>query len=152
MSTKNERNRKLIRGVVGKMVLHGHTVSKGKAEGDAVILKVPFSFLGEMDPNTGKLASPLHEQFGQDLKGKVLVTPTGKGSSMGPVISWYGMKEGNNPAAIICLQAEAILASAAITAGIPMVDKLDKNPLEYIQSGDHVKVDATNGIVEIVNK
>jgi predicted aconitase with swiveling domain len=66
--------------------------------------------------------------------------------------SLYGMKEGNNPAAIICLQAEAILASTAITAGIPMVDKLDKNPFEYIQSGDHVKVDATNGIVEIVNK
>jgi predicted aconitase with swiveling domain len=137
---------------MGKMILHGHTVSRGKAEGEAVILKVPFSFLGELDPNTGKLASPLHEQFGQDLKGKVLVTPTGKGSSMGPIISWYGMKEGNNPAAIICLQAEAILASAAITAGIPMVDKLDKNPLEHIQSGDHVKVDATNGIVEIVNK
>jgi predicted aconitase with swiveling domain len=79
----------------------------------------------------------------------VLVTPTGKGSSMGPVISWYAMKEGNNPAAVICLKAEAILASAAITAGIPMVDKLDKNPLEVIKTGDYVKVDATAGIVEI---
>jgi len=77
------------------------------------------------------------------------VTTTGKGSSMGPIISWYGMKEGNNPAAIICLQAEAILASASITAGIPMVDRLDKNPFEYIKSGDHVRVDATKGTVEI---
>jgi len=62
------------------------------------------------------------------------------------------MKEGNNPAAIICLQAEAILASAAITAGIPMVDKLDKNPFEYIKSGDYVRVDATNRTVEIEPK
>jgi predicted aconitase with swiveling domain len=84
------------------------------------------------------------------LKGKVLVTITGKGSSMGPIISWYSMKEGNNPAAIICLYAEAILASAAITASIPMVDKLDKNPFEYIRSGDYIKVDATNGVVEIM--
>ena len=68
---------------------------------------------------------------------------------MGPVISWYAMKEGNNPAAVICLKAEAILASAAITAGIPMVDKLDQNPLEVIKTGDYVKVDATAGIVEI---
>jgi len=152
MTTNIDKNHESSRRTPGKMVLRCHTVSKGEAEGEAVVLKVPFSFLGELDPNTGKLASPLHEQFGQDLKGKVLVTTTGKGSSMGPIISWYGMKEGNNPAAIICLQAEAILASAAITAGIPMVDKFDRNPFEYIKSGDYVKVDATNGIVEITNK
>jgi predicted aconitase with swiveling domain len=131
------------------MILKGHTVSPGKAEGEAVVLRSPFSFLGELDPATGKIASPLNEQFGEDLRGKVLVTPTGKGSSMGPVISWYAKKEGNNPAAVICLQAEAILAGAAITAGIPMVDKLDRNPLEVIKTGDYVKVDATAGIVEI---
>jgi predicted aconitase with swiveling domain len=134
------------------MKLRGHTVSPGKAEGEAIILEAPFSFLGELDPDTGKLASPLNKHFGQDLRGKVIVTPTGKGSSMGPVISWYAMKAGNNPAAIICLKAEAILASAAIMAGIPMVDKLDKNPLESIKSGDYVEVDATAGIVETGNR
>ena len=131
------------------MKLKGHTVSPGKAEGEAVVLRAPFSFLGELDPATGKIASPLSEQFGEDLRGKVIVTPTGKGSSMGPVISWYAMKAGNNPAAVICLRAEAILASAAITAGIPMVDRLDHDPFEFIKSGDYVRVDATAGIVEI---
>ena len=51
------------------MKLKGHTVSPGKAEGEAVVLRVPFSFLGELDPATGKIASPLNEQFGQDLSG-----------------------------------------------------------------------------------
>jgi predicted aconitase with swiveling domain len=131
------------------MKVKGHIVSPGKAEGEAVVLDEPFSFLGELDPNTGKIASPLSKQFGQDLRGKVIVTPTGKGSSMGPVISWYAMKAGNNPAAIICLQAEAILASSAIIASIPMIDKLDKNPFEVIRSGDYVKVDAVAGIVQV---
>jgi predicted aconitase with swiveling domain len=131
------------------MKLKGHTISPGKAEGEAVVLDEPFSFLGELDPNTGKLASPLNKQFGQDLRGKVILTPSGKGSSMGPIISWYAMKAGNNPAAIICLQAEAILASAAIMAGIPMIDKLDKNPFEFIRPGDYVKVDAAAGVVEV---
>jgi len=131
------------------MKLKGHTINPGKAEGEAIILEAPFSFLGELDPDTGKIASPLNKHFGQDLRGKVIVTPSGKGSSMGPVISWYAMKAGNNPAAIICLQAEAILASAAIVAGIPMIDKLDKNPFEFIRPGDYVKVDATAGIVEV---
>jgi predicted aconitase with swiveling domain len=134
------------------MKLKGHTVSPGKAEGEAIVVKVPFSFLGELDSATGKIASPLHDQFGQSLKGKVLVAPTGKGSSMGPVIAWYAMKAGNNPAAIICVEAESIIASAAITAGIPMVDKLDKNPLEVIRSGDYVKVNATAETVEIVGR
>jgi predicted aconitase with swiveling domain len=134
------------------MKLKGHTINPGKAEGEAIILEAPFSFLGELDPDTGKIASPLNKHFGQDLRGKVIVTPSGKGSSMGPVISWYAMKAGNNPAAIICLQAEAILASAAIVAGIPMIDKLDKNPFEFIRPGDYVKVDAAAGIVEIVDR
>ncbi len=71
---------------------------------------------------------------------------------MGPIISWYAAKAGNSPAAIICIEAESIIASAAITAGIPMVDRLDKNPLEVIRTGDYVKVDATAGVVEIVGK
>ncbi|MBA7614932.1 hypothetical protein ES703_22206 [subsurface metagenome] len=71
---------------------------------------------------------------------------------MGPVISWYAMEAGNNPAAIICLQAEAILASAAIVADIPMIDKLNKNPFEFIRSGDYVKVDAAAGTVEIIDR
>ena len=62
------------------------------------------------------------------------------------------MIAGNVPAAMICVQAEPVVAAAAITANIPMVDKLSKNPLEVIKTGDYVKVDATNGIVEIVGK
>lgn len=141
-----------MKGAIKKMKLKGHTVNPGKAEGEAVVVNIPFSFLGELDAATGKIASPFHEQFGQSLKGKVLVFPTGKGSSMGPVIGWYAMKAGNNPAAMICIEAESIIASVAITASIPMVHKLDKNPLEVIKSGDYVKVDATAGIVEIVGK
>ena len=108
--------------------------------------------MGELNAATGKIASPFHEQFGQSIKNKVLVIPTGKGSSMGPIIGWYAMKAGNNPAAIVCIEAEPIIASVAITVNIPMVHKLDKNPLEVIKSGDYVKVDATAGIVEIVGK
>ena len=50
---------------------------------------------------------------------------------------------------MICVKAEPIIALAAITADIPMVDRLDKNPLEVIETGDYVKVDATKGVVEV---
>ena len=134
------------------MKLYGKTVNPGECEGEAVVTNVPFSFYGELDPSTGKVPSPIHELFGQSLKDKILVTPTGKGSTVNPIIAWHAMKAGNNPKAIICIEAEAIIASAAITVDMPMVHKLDKNPLEVINTGDYLKVDATVGIVEIVGK
>lgn len=134
------------------MILRGHTVCPGKAEGQAVVTGTPFSFLGELDPSTGKILSPSHELFGQSIADKIFVFPTGKGSSAGPLISWAAMKAGNNPKAMICVRAEPIVAAAAITASIPMVDRLDKNPLEVIETGDYVKIDANEGVVEIVGK
>jgi predicted aconitase with swiveling domain len=134
------------------MKVKGHTVNPGIAEGEAVVISTPFSFLGELDPTTGKVPSPSHELFGQSVRDKILVFPTGKGSTVGPIIAWYAMKARNNPKAMICVEAEPIIASVAITADIPMVHKLDKNPLEFIESGDYVKVDATAGTVEIVSK
>lgn len=134
------------------MILRGHTVSAGKAEGEAIVTKMPFSFLGELDPTTGKVPSASHELFGQTIAGKIFVFPTGKGSSAGPIVAWRAMKVGNIPKAIICIQAEPIIAAAAIVTNIPAVDRLEKNPLEVIKTGDYVKVDATNGIVEVVGK
>jgi predicted aconitase with swiveling domain len=132
------------------MILIGHAVNPGKAEGEAVVTRIPFSFLGELDPETGTVPVPGHDLFGRHLAGKILITPTGKGSSAGPVIAWRAMKAGTIPGAIICIEREPILAAAAMTADIPMVDRFDKNPLEAIENGDYLKVDATAGTVEIV--
>ncbi len=134
------------------MILKGQTVNPGIVEGEAIVSKSAFSFLGELDPDTGKVPAPGHELFGRSLAGKILVTPTGKGSSGAPIVSWKAMQAGNNPKAIICIEREPILASAAITAMIPMIDRLDRNPLDVIENGDYLKVDATEGIVEILKK
>ena len=134
------------------MILKGNMINSGKAEGEAIVIGTPFSFLGELDANTGKIASPFHKNFGQTIRKKILVIPGGKGSTMGPIISWYAMKSDNNPAGIICTEAEAIIASAAIVGNIPMIHKLERNPLDVIKTGDRVKMDATNGIVEIEGK
>jgi len=133
-----------------KMLLKGHTINPGYAEGEAVVTHTPFSFSGELDPNTGKIAPVDHELCGQLIKGKIFVVPTGKGSSSGPNVAWAAMKAGNAPCGIICVTAEPVLAAGAITANIPMIDRLEQNPLEVIKTGDYVKLDALNGLVEIV--
>ena len=140
-------------GEVNEMILKGgRTVNPGTAEGEALVTKIPFSFLGELDPSTGIIPAPGHELQGQSVVGKVLVCPTGKGSSGGPNIAYMAKKAGNAPSALIFLEVEPIIALGAITADIPAVDRLDKDPLEVIKTGDWVKVDATQGTVEVVEK
>ncbi len=42
------------------------------------------------------------------------------------------------------------LTMVAIMNDIPMMHKLDKNPLEVIQTGDYVIMNATEVIVEVI--
>jgi predicted aconitase with swiveling domain len=40
----------------------------------------------------------------------------------------------------------------AIVLDIPLVDRLDKNPCEVIETGDYVRVDGAKGVVEVTKK
>jgi len=132
------------------MEIKAHTVCPGEAEGEAVVYKGPFSFLGDLDPNTGRVPVPGHELQGQSLVNKVFVFTTGKGSSGGPRFAWVAKRNGKAPAAIICLESEPVLSCAVIASGIPTVDKPSADPFKLIKTGDYVRVDATHGIIEIV--
>ena len=132
------------------MKLTGHTINPGEAEGEAIVYNGPFSFLGDIDISTGKITGKGHQLEGESLKGKVFVFTSGKGSTGGPFTAYSAKKRGNTPAAMICVEAEPIIGLAAITADIPMVDRLKPNPLEVIKTGDRVKVNATEGIVEVI--
>jgi hypothetical protein len=134
------------------MKLIGRTVNRGKAKGEAIVSRIPFSFLGELDPSTGKICSPSHELFGESLKDKIFVCPTGKGSSGGPNVAYIAKKKGNMPRAMIMKEIEPVLAAAILTADIPAIDRLDQDPLECIETGDYLEVDADQGIVEVIKK
>jgi len=134
------------------MEIKAHMVCAGKAEGEAVVYNGPFSFLGDLNPATGKVPVPRHELEGISLVDKVFVFNTGKGSSGGDFAAWAAKENNNAPAAMICLESEPVLTGAALVTKIPMVDHPEKNVLELIKTGDYVKVDATAGIIEIVEK
>ena len=144
-------NRKMERRGA-EMEIRAHMVSAGKAEGQALVYKGAFSFMGDLDPNTGGIPVPRHLLEGENLANKVFVFTTGKGSSGGDCIAWMAKENGNAPSAIICLESEPVLSGAVIITGIPTVDRPDKDIFDMIQTGDYVKVDATAGIIEILGK
>jgi predicted aconitase with swiveling domain len=132
------------------MEIKAHRVSPGKAEGEAVVYHGPFSFLGDLDPVTGKVPVPRHQLEGESLANKVFVFTTGKGSSGGDSAAWKAKHNGNAPAAMICLESEPVLSGAVIITEIPTVDRPEKDIFALIKTGDYIKVDADAGIIEIV--
>ncbi len=134
------------------MLLKGRTVNPGKIEGEAIVYDGPFSMLGDLDPRTGNVPVKGHALEGQSLAGKIFVFTTGKGSSAGPYVAYAARKAGNAPAAMICQEVEPVIALCAMMADIPMVDRLDSDPLKTIKTGDQVVVDADAGTVEVEPK
>ena len=49
-------------------------------------------------------------------------------------------------------RAEPIIAMGAIISDIPMVDRLDADPVALIKTGDYVELDADKGTVKVRNK
>jgi predicted aconitase with swiveling domain len=79
-----------------------------------------------------------HELEGQSITGKVLVFPTGKGSTVGSYTLYRLKQNGRAPLAILNAECETITAVGCIIAEIVCVDQL---PIGKILTGSVVKID-----------
>jgi predicted aconitase with swiveling domain len=120
------------------MELKGRIISKGKAQEEALVTSMPISFYGGVDPNTGEVIEKGHELQGKSVKGKILVFPTGKGSTVGSYTLYRLKKNGMAPAGMINKECETVVAVGAIISEIPCVDKID---ISQIKTGDTVRID-----------
>ena len=132
-----------------EMILKGHKVAKGKAQGEALVSQSPISFFGGVNPETGLVVEKDHELEGASISDKILIYPVGKGSTAGSYRIYELAYNHKAPRAIINMRADPIVAIGAIISSIPMVDKVAPNPLEVIKTGDLVEVDADRGIVKV---
>ena len=123
-------------------------ISKGKAKGELIVSSQPISFLGGVNPENGEIIDPTHELKGEIIKDKVLFIPGGKGSTVGSYVIFQMMKNKTSPKAIICLNAEPIIATGAIMSDIPMVDS--PSDISDLKTGKMVEVDGDNGTIEIL--
>ena len=135
-----------------KIVLKCRKVVSGVAEGEALVTKEPVSFLGGVNPDKGMVVERGHEAEGQVITGKIFVFPHGKGSTAGPYIMYAMSKRKTAPRGMINIQAEPIIAAGAAIGNIPLVDRLDQNPLDIIRTGDFVRIDADQGVVEVTRQ
>jgi len=129
------------------MKLTGRKIYKGTVEGEALVTTDGISFYGGVDPDTGNVVEVGHELEGQSITGKVLVFPTGKGSTVGSY-TIYRMKKNNTaPVAIVNKEIDTIIAVGCIISEIPCVDKININD---INTGQNLIVNGSEGTVEVV--
>lgn len=124
--------------------LRGRTIKAGNGRGIALVSPEPIGFLGGVDPETGIIIEKGHPLEGMSVSGRVLVFPTGKGSTVGSYTLYRLASNSLAPAAIVNAQSEAIVAVGAIISNIPMVDLVD---IEQIHTGDAVAVQ--DGVVTV---
>jgi uncharacterized protein len=128
------------------MKLSGRIIFPGQARGQALVTRMGISFYGGVDPETGLIVEKGHELEGQSIAGKVLVFPSGKGSTVGSYTLYRLKHSGMAPAAIINMQCETITAVGCIIAEIPCLDQI---AIEAIPAGTWVSVNADAGVLEV---
>jgi len=131
------------------MEIDARSISKGSGKGPALISREPLSFLGGVNPKTGEIIEEGHPLKGENVSGRILVFPHGKGSTVGSYVMLGLVKNNKAPAGIINLEAEPIIIVGAIISKIPMVDRPAKDIFEIVKNGDILEIDGTKGKIRL---
>jgi len=124
-------------------------IAPGTAIGRALVSRQGISFFGGVNPDTGIVVEKGHDLEGQSISGRVLIFPTGKGSTVGSYTLYRLKKNGLAPAAIINARCETITAVGCIIAEIPCVDSMS---LDIFDNDMLLQVNGEFGQVEILSK
>lgn len=88
----------------------------GESVGQVLNLERPLSFWGGVDPETGRVTDVHHPQHGVVVTGRVLVMPTGRGSSSSSSVLLECVRAGTAPAALLVHHVDPILPVGAAVA------------------------------------
>jgi predicted aconitase with swiveling domain len=135
-----------------KIILRGRCVVPGVSEGEALVTGQQISGWGGIDSRTGTIVETRHELRDISFAGKVLVFPGAKGSSGWSNAFHLTRTFGVAPAAMLFNEMTTKVALGAVVTRSPCMTDFDQNPLDVIETGDWVRVDADQGVVEITKR
>jgi len=113
--------------------LKARVIFDGHVSGEVLFTDKPLLIYTGIDTATGKIVERGHPLNGTSVSGRVLVFPEAKGSTVGSWTLLQLKKNGVAPLAIVNQLCEPIVATGAIMARIPCVDKVDITPLRDCQ-------------------
>ncbi len=125
----------------------------GEGAGKALVLAEPLSLWGGLNPETGAIIDQRHSSLGENVHGRVLILPAGRGSSSASSILLEAVRLDKAPAAIITAETDAILALGAAVARemydrAPPVLVLPRPDYDVLENGRWITI-AEDGTVTI---
>jgi predicted aconitase with swiveling domain len=117
--------------------LSAHPLVSGTTSGTVLKLAEPLSLWGGLEPTTGEITDRRHPQSGMIVTGRILVMPSGRGSSSASSILLEAVRLHTAPAAIITAEVDGILALGAVVARELYSVSL---PLLVVSADDYTKL------------
>lgn len=96
--------------------INGVSLAHGRATGRSLVLEEALSFWGGVDAKTGTIVDTHHPQVGQSIVGRILVLPSGRGSSSSSSVLAEAIRNGAGPAGIVLAITDPIIALGCLVA------------------------------------
>ena len=114
-------------------------------DGRALVLTEGLSLWGGVDPATGDVIDAHHPQRGANVRGRVLVMPSGRGSSSSASVLAEAVRAGTAPTAVVLGEPDLILAIGSAVAEelygvtVPVV-VVAPSELAAIRNGSQIRI------------
>jgi predicted aconitase with swiveling domain len=130
-----------------KIRIRGRTEYPGIVEAQALVAPKYLQGFTNVSPANGYTTERNHPLFKVPYTDKVLVfySPRGSGGFLA-----YGF--GAKPAAFVHTKCSPLTVGCMIQAHVPAMTDFERDPLEVIETGDTVLVNADEGYIEITKK
>ena len=133
-------------------VLNVHRAWGPRIEAPALVMREGFSPRYDLDRLTGVISRIGHSVQGESIKGRILVIPTTKGGVAGGWAFFDLLHKGIAPAGLVFGKLNPVMVQGAVLAGMPVTEGWEPNALDYVSSGDLIRVDPVNRTITVLRK
>lgn len=123
-----------------------------RIEALALVMREGFSPRYDLDRLTGVISRIGHSVQGESIKGRILVIPTTKGGVAGGWAFFDLLHKGIAPAGMVFGKLNPVMVQGAVLAGMPVTEGWSPNALDYVSSGDLIRVDPDNRTITVLRK
>lgn len=130
-----------------KIRIKGRCEFPGCVEAEAIVSPKPLEGFTNCSPINGYTTERNHPLIKIPYTDKVLVYPSPRGSG-----GFLAYGAGAKPAAFVHTEGSPLSVVCAMVGRVPSMTDFEMDPLDYIETGDMVLVNADEGYIEITKK
>ena len=135
------------------LTMYGRGAYQGIAEGEALVCRESIQGWAGVSDTTGEIIEKGHAEEGKNINGKILVLPCSKGSNGWSCHFHSAMISGFKTAGWIFSKMDSRAGVATVVIGSPAVtDIVSADPCDVIETGDWIKINGFEGIVEVYKR